>query len=273
MNLLSVEIKQLVEAIAETVEFPTGKNKVYSKVSNEALVEMGVANDLHDACEYLGIDFEATGHTFEVTFTREDSGNVSVSIYSPSVARFDGVPCILWGQVRKPLSEVETRVTFSKPDKYTILMCGEEGEDNTFDLAVRLVDRGTEPKVLNKALKAQDWSALGGLLALSFIKTPARECAKNTPLRVFSVQKDERYGGFVFELEGHGMVKGNTALKKGYTAILESIERKPENAKYPIYITFGDNYATTDGKQCVGASIRQDLPIMQSDVSKLLSFN
>lgn len=270
--MLNSEISAIIATQAPLVVYDAKGKSYGNKLSNAYLDELGLSEELKEVAGYLGIDYEATGYTFDTNYTREDvDGVVSYKkwVNMPCVLRVDGVACIKWGKVSKPLSEVTNRTGFTKDD-FMKLVCGDSGDEYLAMLPVLVADKNLQASVLNKLKKAGEFDKIAELLRATTQRTHPTKVAKNVPLRVYSISEPDQYQKYALEVEGHGIVMSNTRVKKQYEAMQKDWERKPELQQYPIFIKFGKDYSTNDGKPCVEVELYQDIPVRTASVGAFL---
>lgn len=269
----SLEIKAIIEQARELVEYNSNGKSYDNKLGNAFLVREGLATELKQWAEYFGIDFAATNYTFSTSYTKHEDGTITTFINAPRVTKMNGKACLVWGDVNQPLENIKNRYVFAQDGKFNHVVCGEEGDDENIKLYVSLADKNLEPSKLNKLKKEGKFDKLAELLAPDNKRTHPRDCPKNTPLRVYSISPKDKWGKYLLEVEGCGLVSTNTRMKNQIEDLMSNWSRKPELKQYPVYVTFGKDYATKDGKQCTEANIKQDIPVAEFALADLFAYN
>jgi hypothetical protein len=268
MTLITPQIKNIVEMLSARVSF-NAKGKSYdNQISNEALVNAGLAEHLVAAAEKVGVEFYETEYTFSVTYTKDATGNITNFIGQPQVVRWDGQAVLLWGKVAKPISEIAggTFATVAAGNsKYVVFQVGNPEEDeDAVQFSVRLEVKDAEAKTLNTWRKNGEYDKIAMNLKMPFVQTHPTKAPKGVALRVYGFGKPDNFGKIPFEVEGCGVITSNTKMKQEYIELKQSWEKNPEYAdlvKYPVTISFGATKQTNDGKPYVDVTVKQDIPI------------
>jgi hypothetical protein len=273
MTLVTLSVKSAAKKGANQAKYNQNGRSYDNQISNQVLARIDSVGyeSIQTCASYLGIDLGAADYTFSVNYTRTNDG-YDQFISEPQVCLFDGVPSILWGNTSIPLSEVKGTISFAKGEKAIYLVVGSEDDADTWELPVRLKDRDIDVKVLNKARKGQDWAGLGLLLERSFKKTHVSQVAKNVPLTLLNKPEKNSFGKYEFELPGYGLVVGNTKMNREYLEILDNQASHPELAQEPIYLLFGADKKTRDGRDYTEVTVYQEFESSDEDLDLFLSY-
>lgn len=209
INLLSNKTRTALEK----APFTSGANRKNVENSHK------VMDDSRETCkavaEALGIDFEATEYTF--TVVQATVAGRTNSIYSPYIGSDNGVACIFWGKVRKPLSEVtamkgiETAGTERFPKLVLEVDLDELGIIH-FPLMF-IKDSNPDRRVVIKALSQ---NKLHELLAKSFEKPKSLSELAPGEYQVIGYKTNNFNGDikYMVEIDGLGFYKCNTKLSR-----------------------------------------------------------
>lgn len=167
----------------------------------------------------VGVDLNEDVFTFTVV-----KGKEGYIAYQPYVASRYGVPCIVWGKVNKPLSEVPTltlEIDNGKP-----VFCVEVGHEQVKFPIMLPKGSSTDVRTIKMAFKAGN---LNDLLAKGFEKpSKLTELAPGT-YDITAIRENVFKGEVSYEmfLKGLGWYKTNSKIRRKIEAGLEVSETEP----------------------------------------------
>lgn len=171
-----------------------------------------------------GIDFDKTGHT--VRIVKGDSSN---AVYHLMVANnMDNEPCLLWGKVSKPLSEIQadfypyaegqkTYICLSFPDTTELIipMMFIKVKDNDRsgfnEDQLKFIDSKNKQPIIDRAIKNGNLSLYLGTY------TPRVKLVDLVPgqeYKVISYRYEPRFETYKIFIEGLGESSANSAISK-----------------------------------------------------------
>lgn len=204
-----------------------------TQIPNEHTALQPVYDKLKAIAEELGINFEMTGYTFTAAKTEK----YGVNIYSPYVGNVKGVACIIWGNVRKPLSELGVATSIEEVDKRCVMEFDLEDEALHMSLMQPKENKAAKD-VLKKALKKGE---LANHLSASFEKP---QSLSKLPVGIYLVTevKVSVFSGetkYSIHIPGKGWYNANKA-------ITNKVSSNPVvTQEYPAELEVFESVATT----------------------------
>lgn len=171
-----------------------------------------LANDIENieaTATVLGIEFKDTEYTFTVSKTSN-----GISVYSPYIGQYQGEACIYWGNVRKPIADINLPKTIEEEGKRTVLSFEVNEDGDTLELSLMLPKEGrADLKALRQALKKGN---LGELLAQSFTKPKSLSELAPGEYEVIGYETREFQGEvkYTINIKGQGFFNTNTKLRR-----------------------------------------------------------
>lgn len=178
-----------------------------TKVSNNHPAVAAIYDRLVSTANELGVDLALTGYTF----TASKSEKYGVTVYGPYVGNVDGVACIIWGEVKKPLSEVPVATSIEEVDKRCVIEFDMEEEALQLPLMQPKENKATK-EVLKKALRKGE---LANYLSVSFDKPKSLSTLEPGTYLVTEVKTAVFSGEVKYSIyvPGQGWFNANKAIK------------------------------------------------------------
>jgi len=251
-SLVTMGLKDSLATLAATV---TVKRNL--KLDNESpLITDDLREMLVNAADLMGINFNETGYTYDLSFKPNAQGVTEFTAYGPDVSNFAGEACVNWGKQHQPILNITSEMRFVMNDKRVTLDIGEQYGD-TVSLPVKLKDyKGDPTGKLNQLLVAKS-PELHDYFKMSFGKVKLVDLPLNEKLPIVSAFIEDIMGDekLCLVVKGHGNVLANKAIS--------DLGLEPEEFS-GMYLKCLGHYTCKNKKQGVSVAV---LPANAPDIN------